>query len=33
MSHQKCLNIAKEKKLKNIVIVDDCIINPSYKDY
>ena len=33
MSHQKCLNIAKEKRLKNIIVIeDDCIINPLYKD-
>ena len=33
MSHQKCLSIVKEKRLKNIVIEDDCIMNPLYKDY
>lgn len=31
MSHQKCLQIAKEKNLNNIIVIeDDCTINPYY---
>lgn len=33
MSHQKCLKIAKDKNLNNIIVLeDDCIISPYYND-
>lgn len=34
LSHKKCLEIAKEKGLQNIIVMeDDCTINPSYEKF
>ena len=34
LSHQKCLKIAKEKQLQNIIVMeDDCIVNQQCENY